>query len=83
MPSPSSVVTAPLTSATGSTQERTACAVDVHGAGAALAEPAAEARALQREVVAQHVEQRGVGIDVDRARLPLTVRLKVAISPSL
>ena len=36
-------------------------AVDQHGAGAALAEPAAVFRAVQCEVVAQHVEQRGVG----------------------
>ena len=35
-------------------------AVDVHGAGAALREAAAEARPVQSEIVAQHIEQRHV-----------------------
>jgi len=42
-------------------------AVQVHGARAALAQAAAKARALQREVLAQHVEQGRIGFDVDRA----------------
>src|SRR6266850_2584748 len=40
-------------------------AVEQHRAGAALPEPAAELRAVQGEVVAQHVEQRSVGLDVE------------------
>ena len=40
LPKPSSVVTARASTAqTGVTQERIACAVEVHGAGAALATP--------------------------------------------
>ena len=42
-------------------------AVDMHGAGTALRKPAAEARALEPEIVAQRVKQRYVGI-VDRDR---------------
>src|SRR5579863_370431 len=42
-------------------------AVEMHGAGAALAEPTAEMRVVEAEVVAQHVEQRRVGIGLDRA----------------
>ena len=42
----------------------------MHRAGAALAEPAAEARIVQAKLVAQRVEQRHVGIvDLDRPRL--------------
>src|SRR5262249_34073695 len=49
-------------------------AVDMHGAGAALTKPAAEARAMQREIVAERVEQRHVGIiDGDRDRLAVDV----------
>ena len=40
-------------------------AVDQHGAGAALAEPAAVFRSVQFKIVAQHVKQRGVGRGVD------------------
>src|SRR5262245_41883710 len=40
-------------------------AVHEHGAGSALAEPASEARAVQVEIVAQNVEQRRGGIDID------------------
>src|SRR5215510_7811902 len=44
-------------------------AVDLHRAGAALPEPAAEARVIELKLIAQGVEQRHVGIvDVDRAR---------------
>src|SRR2546428_1928717 len=45
-------------------------AVDVHRAGAALREAAAEARAVQTEIVPQGVEQRHLRIvNVDRALL--------------
>ncbi len=37
-------------------------AVDVHRAGTALREPTAEARTVQREVVAQSVKQRHIGV---------------------
>ena len=40
-------------------------AVDVHGAGAALGDAAAVLGADQAELVAQHPEQRGVGLGVD------------------
>src|SRR5262245_11710912 len=44
-------------------------AVDLHRAGAALSEPATEARIVELELIAQGVEQRHVGVvDVDRAR---------------
>ena len=43
--------------------------VDLHRAGAALTEAAAEARIVELELIAQGVEQRHVGIvDLDRAR---------------
>ena len=50
---------------TGSWQERTGCAVDVDGAGAALRDAAAVLGAGQPELVAQHPEQRRVGVGVD------------------
>ncbi len=43
-------------------------AVDDDGAGAALAEAAAELGAVQLEIVAQHVEQRRRRIDIERMR---------------
>ena len=42
-----------------------------HRARAALSEAAPEFRSVQREVVAQHVEQRCRGIDVDRVSLAI------------
>jgi hypothetical protein len=42
-------------------------AVDKHRAGAALGEPAAELRAIELEVIAQHIEQRRVRLGLDRA----------------
>src|SRR5262249_17764163 len=69
-------------------------AVDVDRAGAALAEPAAEARPLEPEIVAQHVEQRHLGVvdgdgdrpAVDVEGLPLghgrTPRLRPALRRS-
>ena len=55
-------------------QDFSGCAVDQHHAAAALLEPAAESRAHQAEMVAQHVEQRRLfvverhadGLAVDR-----------------
>ena len=52
----------------GVMHDRIADAVDDHRARAALAEPAAEARALQAEIVAQDVEQRRRRLDVHRVR---------------
>src|SRR5262249_3903377 len=50
-------------------------AVDVNRAGTALRQPAAEARAVQREVVAQRIKQRHVGIvDGDPNRLAVHVQ---------
>ena len=43
-------------------------AVEMHGAGAALREPAAELRIVEPDVVLQRIEQRHVGIGVDRVR---------------
>src|SRR3981189_136152 len=40
-------------------------AVDEYGAGPAFAEPAAIFRSVQFKIVAQHVEQRGLGVSVD------------------
>src|SRR5215831_20591504 len=49
-------------------------AVDMYRAGAALTEPAAKARAMQRQVVAERVKERHVGIiDRDRDRLAIDV----------
>src|SRR5262245_388673 len=42
-------------------------AVDQHGAGAALRQSTAELGAVELEIVAQHVEQRRVGLGRDRA----------------
>ena len=42
-------------------------AVDQHRAGAALRQPAAELGAVELEIVAQHVEQRRVGLGRNRA----------------
>src|SRR6266542_4229878 len=47
----------------------------MHGAGAALRQPAAEMRVIQRQLVAQRVEQRHVGIGIDR--LDLAVHVEV------
>ena len=49
-------------------------AVDHHGARAALAQAAAELRAVQLQVVAQHVQERRRGIGVDLVRLAVDVR---------
>ncbi len=60
-------------------------AVDMDSAGAALAKPAAEARAVKLKVVAQHIEQRHLRVVVaDRdTRLPFTVSdfLAMDVSP--
>src|SRR6185295_12309292 len=49
--------------------------VHVHGAGAALREAAAEMRIVEPEIVAQRVEQRHVGIGVDRLNLAVHVEI--------
>src|SRR5207237_7925681 len=50
-------------------------AVEMHGAGAALGEAAAEARAVESQVIAERVEQRHLGI-VDRNRDRSTVDIE-------
>ncbi len=50
-------------------------AVDMHGTGAALREPAAEMRIVEAEIVAQRIEQRHVGIGVDRVDLAVHVEI--------
>jgi len=62
------------TAESGVMQER--LAVDVHRAGAALGEAAAEMRVVQSEVIAQRVEQRHVRIGVDRVVVPVHVELE-------
>src|SRR6185369_7619706 len=49
-------------------------AVDQHGAGAALRQAAPELRAVQSEVVAQDVEERRVGFDIDLVGLAVDVQ---------
>jgi len=46
----------------------------MHRAGAALRQPAAEMRIVQAEIVAQRVEQRHVGIDIDLVLLAVDVQ---------
>src|SRR5581483_6279741 len=48
-------------------------AVEVHGAGAALRQPAAEMRIVQPEIVTQRVKERHVRIGVDRVILAVDV----------
>src|SRR2546422_4460382 len=47
----------------------------MHGAGAALRQPAAEMRVVQRQLIAQRVEQRHVGIGIDRLDLAVHVEI--------
>ena len=69
MPSPSSVVISALGHGADRRDARPdGLAVDDDGAGAALAEAAAELRAAQLEIVAEDVEQRRGGIDVHLLR---------------
>lgn len=50
-------------------------AIDMDRAGAALAKPAAKARTIQIESIAQNEEQRHAGIiDLDRDRLPVDMK---------
>jgi hypothetical protein len=49
----------------------------MHRAGAALREPAAEMRIVQAEIVAQRVEQRHVGVDIDLVLLAVDVEGEV------
>ena len=58
----------------------------MHRAGAALGKTAAEARSMQREIVAQDVEQRHFGSSiVSETCLPFTLRdfLAMDVSPAL
>src|SRR5215831_20145163 len=49
-------------------------AVDEHRAGAALREPAAELCAVKLEIIAQHIEQRGVRLGLHRAGRPVDLQ---------
>src|SRR5262245_8457300 len=49
--------------------------VEMHGAGAALRKAAAEMRIVEAEVVAQRIEQRHIGIGVDRVDLAVDVEV--------
>src|ERR1700690_1368822 len=50
--------------------------VELHGAGAALRQPAAEMRIVEADIVAQRVKQRHVGIGIDRMGLAVDVEVK-------
>ncbi len=68
VPSASIVVTVrPCTALIGVSHERVALAVHVHGAGAALPDPAAEFGAVEIQLIAKHPEERRVlrGVDGD------------------
>src|SRR2546425_803756 len=56
-------------------------AVHMHRARPALRDAAAELGALHVELVAQHPEQRHVGLDVDLARTPVDGQLDHFLSP--
>ena len=76
VPRPSTVVILrPSSIRTGDDAGEDRLAVDQHRAGAALAETAAELGAVQREIVAQHVEERRVGIGVDLMVAPVDRQL--------
>ena len=45
--------------------------IDQHGAGAALAETAAEAGIIQGQIVAKDVEQRAIGVHIDGVGLAI------------
>ena len=78
VPSPSSVtIFAPFAAAAGITQERSRRPVHDDGAGPALAETAAEFRAVEPEIVAQHIEQRGIRRDRDPAILAVHVECQL------
>ena len=77
------VIFFPATKDSGRSHDAIARAVDQHEAGAALAAAAAEARADQAEIVAQHVEQRRVrrrgdvrsaAVDVQTSRIAVQTR---------
>ena len=50
-------------------------AIEMHRAGTALREPAAEMRIVEPEIVAQRIEQRHVGIGIDRVDLAVDVEV--------
>src|ERR1700732_3751486 len=57
-------------------------AVEMHRASAALRQAAAEMRIIQSEIVAQHIKERGVGIDDDVVTLAIDVQRKFFIHRS-
>ena len=65
------VISAPSTDRLWRMHERTASPLMMHRAGAALPESAAEARAAQAEIVAQHVEERRRRFDVHGVAAPV------------
>ena len=54
-------------------------AVHDHGAGAALAEPAAELRAAQRQIVAEHVEERRRRVGIERVTAAVDAKCDQAL----
>ncbi len=59
-------------------QDRTAAPLMITRAGAALAESAAEPRALQTEIVAEDVEQRRGWVDIHRVRTAVHLQIDAA-----
>src|SRR5208282_1139859 len=51
----------------------------MHGAGAALGKPAAEMRIIERQIVAQHIEERGVRVGLDGVDLAVDVERKFLV----
>ena len=54
-------------------------AVEMHGAGAALCQPAAEMRIVEADIVPQCVKQRHVGVGIDRMSLAIDVEGKALV----
>ena len=67
----------PANAESGVDARRHRLAVGEHRAGAALLEPAAELGGAQSEVVAQHVEERRVGVRLDGHAAPVDVDLEL------
>jgi hypothetical protein len=55
----------------------------MHGAGAALRQPATEMRIVQSDIVAQGIEQRHVGIGIDRVRRAVDAQREALIHNQL
>ena len=62
------VTLAPSAAAASIVQDFTACAVDMHDAGAALRRVAADMRAGQAEILAQELDEQRAGLDLPRRR---------------